>query len=103
VVVNPARAVSLSPGAFDRDIWLQVQHYLRLHGVLPERQGVYPIAQREWECTLALPNFDCLFAKNLTVGAHDSDAPVAGLEAPLAVRAIACRRIRLHDEADILP
>jgi len=46
---------------------------------------------------------DSLLAKNCTVGVHDSDAPFAGIHAAAAVRAVACGRICLESETDVVP
>lgn len=110
------------PGVFDRGVWLHLQQ----HGLLPDegtivrrdqqdadgnRDGKQSHGDRRRRAIVggrllvysSLSNFDGLLAKDLTVWAHDRDAPVAGLEAPLAVRAIACGRIWVDEEADILP
>jgi hypothetical protein len=44
-----------------------------------------------------------LLAKKGTVGVHDGDAPIARIHTTAAVRAVACRRICLNSERDVVP
>ena len=50
-----------------------------------------------------LADRDSLLAKNRTVGVHDGDSPIAGINSVAAVRAVACGRIGLQVETDIPP